>query len=278
MKRRNHCVKRNYMVCIFTQHEVELTIFSSKYFPSLTSLLPTHIWKVWGHLDPSFLIFHIQSSSPVSSLLSISPVCPHPSCNWSPYLALLLLKSILSTTIDKGCSSPALVSLRFPQKAQMVPQWVRTPSSHSPVFKASLLRSGPWFICCSCSSWLIPAFCSHTVPCQMVILKHSLPLSTSKQFLRKFSVSFFPHPHQGKPTKASRVQFKYCPLHGAFSKASSTLLRTDKRWLQITKRQSIMSNSLLYFQSCLPQYFTFNRCSRTLKWNNENMRLYMYHL
>lgn len=123
MKRRNHCVKRNYMVCILMQHEVEFTVLRSKYFPSLTFLLPTHVWKVWGHLDLSFLVVHIQLSS---SLLSISHVCPHHSSNWSSYLGLLLLKIILSTTIDKGCSSPALVSLHFRQKAQMVPQRLRT--------------------------------------------------------------------------------------------------------------------------------------------------------
>ena len=111
----------------------------------------------------------------------------------------------------------------------------------------------------------MPAFCSHTVPCQMVILKHFLPLSTSEQFLRKFPVSSSPIPTKGNPLRP--------PFHGAFSKASSTLFRTGKRWLHITK--NIMPNSLLYFQSYLPQCLTFNRCSRTLKWNHENTFIYV---
>lgn len=123
---RNHCVKRHYMVCIFTQHEVELNHLKLQIFP--TSDFPFPHSRLESVRPPWPLLPYLLRS--VIKPCQFTPqhiprVSPH-SSNWSSCLGLLLLKSILSPTIDKGCSSPALVSLHFPQKAQMVPQWLRT--------------------------------------------------------------------------------------------------------------------------------------------------------
>lgn len=108
-------------------------------------------------------------------------------------------------------------------------------------------------------------FCSHLCLAKWSFLQipcHSPPPNSS---LESFSVSFFPHPHQGKPTKASRVQFKYCPLHGAFSKANSTLLRTDRGDYR-SQRGRVLCQLIAVFPVMLTTvHFTFNRCSRTLK-------------
>lgn len=166
---------------MFTPYKIELTIFSPKLFPipdvpsphSLSESV-TSPWPLLLYL-PHSISYQVLSICCSAYLTCVPTSCPlgFHTCSHSP------LKTSSAPSSDKGCSGPALIFLDLSsENTNGTPMY-----KHRAQTLPSSIQSKPamtWFLTsCSCSTWLIPSFHSHSVPCQMVILKHSVPFSTS---------------------------------------------------------------------------------------------------
>lgn len=155
-----------------------------------------------------------------------------------------------------------------PQKTRMVAQCVKTELKLStPVFKASLPRSGPL----SPAAALLGSL-HHSAPtlCPVKwsflnILYHFPPLNSYlESFL--FFFSLFPSPPR-EIQSGVQVRHQCCLLHGTFPKISSIFPRTGKCWLYITTGQDFHFHFIARFPLWLVHYLTYNRWFNNIQMN-----------